>query len=132
MISEGRGTNSPFEVFGHPELQEADYSFTPESIPGTDSHPKLKGKLCHGKDLRYLRDIVDRQSGLNLSWLIYAYKNFPDKANFFIPFFEKLAGTARLRQQIIEGLSEEKIRSSWADDLASFKKIRHKYLIYPE
>ena len=132
VISEGRGTNSPFEVFGHPELQEADYSFTPESIPGTDSHPKLKGKLCHGKDLRYLRDIVDRQSGLNLSWLIYAYKNFPDKANFFITFFEKLAGTAHLRQQIIEGLSEEKIRSSWADDLASFKKIRHKYLIYPE
>ena len=132
VISEGRGTNSPFEVFGHPELQEADYSFTPQSMPGTDSHPKLKGKLCHGKDLRYLRDIVDRQSGLNLSWLIYAYKNFPDKANFFIPFFEKLAGTARLRQQIIEGLSEEKIRSSWADDLASFKKIRHKYLIYPE
>ena len=132
LISEGRGTNSPFEVFGHPELQEADYSFTPQSMPGTDSHPKLKGKLCHGKDLRYLRDIVDRQPGINLSWLIFAYKNFPDKANFFIPFFEKLAGTARLRHQIMEGLSEEKIRSSWADDLASFKKIRRKYLIYPE
>ncbi|MCK4853207.1 MAG: DUF1343 domain-containing protein [Bacteroidales bacterium] len=132
VISEGRGTNSPFEVFGHPELQEADYSFTPESIPGADSHPKLEGKLCHGKDLRYLRNIVDRQPGLNLSWLIYAYKNFPDKDNFFTPFFDKLAGTARLRHQIIEGLSEETIRTSWADDLASFKKIRRKYLIYPE
>jgi len=131
VISEGRGTNSPFEVFGHPELQAGDYSFTPESIPGADSHPKLIGKLCRGKDLRYLRDIVDRQPGLNLSWLIYAYENFPDKDNFFTPFFDKLAGTSHLRHQIIEGLSEEKIRTSWADDLASFNKIRSKYLIYP-
>jgi len=122
VISEGRGTNSPFEVFGHPELQAGDYSFTPESIPGADSHPKLIGKLCRGKDLRYLSKIVDRQPGLNLSWLIYAYNNFPDKDNFFTPFFDKLAGTARLRHQIIEGLSEEEIRTSWADDLASFKK----------
>jgi uncharacterized protein YbbC (DUF1343 family) len=132
VISEGRGTSSPFEVFGHPELQEADYSFTPQSIPGADSHPKLKGKLCHGKDLRYLRNIADRQPGLNLSWLIFAYKNFPDKDHFFTPFFDKLAGTARLRNQIIAGLSEEEIRTSWADDLASFQKIRCKYLIYPE
>ncbi len=57
VISEGRGTSSPFEVFGHPELKEGDYSFTPRSIPGADSHPKLEGKLCHGKDLRYLREI---------------------------------------------------------------------------
>lgn len=132
VISEGRGTNSPFEVFGHPELQAGDYSFTPESIPGADSHPKLIGKLCRGKDLRYHRGIADRQPGLNLSWLIYAFKNFPDKDNFFTPFFDKLAGTTRLRHQIIEGLSEKEIRSSWAYDLASFKKIRRKYLIYPE
>ena len=131
VISEGRGTNSPFEVFGHPELVAGDYSFTPESIIGTDSHPKLEGKLCHGKDLRYLREIVDRQAGINLSWLIFAYKNFPDKENFYTPFFEKLAGTANLRHQIIDGLSEEEIRTSWAEDLASFKKIRQKYLIYP-
>jgi len=132
VISEGRGTESPFEVFGHPDLPSGDYSFTPESIPGADSHPKLKGKLCHGKDLRYLRNTSDRQPGLNLSWLIFAYQNFPDKDHFFTPFFDKLAGTTRLRQQIIEGLSEEEIRMSWADDLASFNKIRSKYLIYPE
>ena len=132
VISEGRGTNSPFEVFGHPDLRAGDYSFTPKCIPGADSHPKLEGELCIGKDLRYLRDSDDRQPGLNLSWLIYAYQNYPDKENFFISFFEKLAGTSILRKQIIKGLSSEEIRTSWADDLASFQKIRRKYLIYPE
>ena len=132
VISEGRGTDTPFEVFGHPDLPAEEYSFTPESIPGADSHPKLKGKLCHGKDLRYLREKAERQQGLDLSWLINAYQNFPDQDNFFTPFFDKLAGTAQLRQQIMEGLSEEKIRRSWAADLASFNKIRRKYLIYPE
>lgn len=131
VISEGRGTDSPFEVFGHPDIDEGDYSFTPESRPGA-SHPKLEGKLCRGKDLRYLRDTLNPEPGLNLSWLIFAYRNFPDKENFFIPYFEKLAGTARLRQQIIDGLSEQEIRATWEDDLEAFMKIRRKYLIYPE
>ena len=113
-------------------MKEADYSFIPRSMPGTDSHPKHEGKLCYGKDLRHLHNESNRQPGFTLSWLIFAYKNFPDKANFFIPFFDKLAGTDRLRHQIMKGLSEEKIRSSWSDDLKTFKKIRHKYLIYPE
>ncbi len=131
VVSEGRGTDSPFEVFGHPDIDEWDYSFIPESRPGA-SHPKLEGKLCRGKDLRYLRDTLNPEPGLNLSWLIFAYRNFPDKENFFIPYFEKLAGTARLRQQIIDGLSEQEIRATWEDDLEAFMKIRRKYLIYPE
>ena len=132
VISEGRGTDSPFEVFGHPDLKEGDYSFTPESRPGAATHPKLEGKPCRGLDLRHLRDSTDRGAALNLSWLLFAYNNFPDKENFFIPYFENLAGTATLRQQIISGLSEEEIRAGWQEDLETFKKIRRKYLFYPE
>jgi uncharacterized protein YbbC (DUF1343 family) len=132
VISEGRGTDSPFEVFGHPDLMESEHSFIPLRIPGTDSHPKWQGKTCHGRDLRYLRDRDTRPATFNLSWLIWAYRNFPAKEFFFTPFFEKLAGTARLRQQIIEGRSEEEIRASWAKELKIFRKIRSKYLIYPD
>jgi len=132
VVSEGRGTDAPFEVFGHPDLEGVDFTFTPESRPGKSTNPKHKGKLCYGKDLRYLRDQANRAEGLNLSWLIFSYENFPDKDNFFIPYFEKLAGTALLRQQIIEGLSEDEIRATWKADLEAFKKIRQKYLIYPE
>jgi hypothetical protein len=132
VISEGRGTDSPFEVFGHPDLKGGDYSFTPESRPGAATHPKLEGILCRGRDLRYLRGKTARSPGLNLSWLLFAYHNFPDKEDFFIPYFERLAGTATLRQQIRDGFTEEEIRAGWQDDLEAFRKIRRKYLIYPE
>ncbi|MFC2115324.1 exo-beta-N-acetylmuramidase NamZ domain-containing protein [Bacteroidota bacterium] len=132
VISEGRGTDAPFEVFGHPSLMGGDYSFIPESRPGASTHPKLVGKLCRGRDLRYFRDTLDRDPCINLSWLIYAYENFPEKEKFFIPYFENLAGTSKLRQQIVDGLSETEIRASWEDDISAFRKIRQKYLMYPE
>ena len=50
----------------------------------------------------------------------------------FNPFFEKLAGTKQLRQQIIRGKSECEIRKSWQVKLDEFKLIRKKYLIYPD
>jgi len=132
VLSEGRGTDAPFEIFGHPDLEGMDYSFTPRSIPGKSIDPKFRDKECFGMDLRYLRKSSSRKSAINLSWIISAYLQFPDKENFFLPYFENLAGTAKLRQQIKEGLSEEEIRASWQDDLDDFRKVREKYLIYPE
>ncbi len=132
VISEGRGTEAPFEMFGHPDLEDREFSFTPRSMPGKAAHPKLEGKLCQGTDLRYLREKVHRQPALNLDWLINAYRDFPDREKFFLPYFENLAGTAKLRRQIIDGLSEEEIRASWQDDLEAFRAIRRKYLLYPE
>ena len=85
-----------------------------------------------GMDLRYLRNSKERDRRINLGWLLFAYKNFPDKEEFFIPYFEKLAGTAQLRQQIMDGMTEDEIWSSWTEGIASFKKIRKKYLLYPD
>jgi len=62
------------------------------------------------------------------------YNAFPEKASFFLEnnFFDKLAGTADLQQQIKEGLSEEAIRASWQADLTAYKKMRKKYLLYQD
>jgi uncharacterized protein YbbC (DUF1343 family) len=132
VISEGRGTNAPFEMFGHPDLVGMDFSFIPESKPGAATHPKLEGELCYGKDLRPMRSLDVRSRRINLSWLLEAYRLYPDKDNFFIPYFDNLAGTGKLRQQIIQGLPEEEIRDSWQQDLEAFNRIRRKYLLYPE
>ena len=132
VLSEGRGTDFPFEVFGHPLLENADFSFVPESIPGKSANPKWKGKTCMGMDLRYLRNSTERHQQINLGWLMSAYENYPEKAAFFTPYFEKLAGTASLRRQIMEGKTEDEIRSGWSDGLAAFKNIRKKYLLYPD
>jgi uncharacterized protein YbbC (DUF1343 family) len=132
VISEGRGTEFPFEAFGHPLLENAYFTFVPESIPGKSSNPKWKGETCKGMDLRYLRNSMERDCRINLSWLLFAYENYPEKSAFFIPYFEKLAGTAQLRQQIMAGMTADAIRSSWSDELEAFKKIRKKYLLYPD
>ncbi len=128
VITEGRGTPMPFEVYGHPEL-EAEFSFTPVSIPGVSGNPKFKDQLCYGEDLR---DFVPVQgwTRLHLQWLLEAYHSFPRKSEFFTPFFEKLAGTAELRKQIEAGWSESKIRKSWQKELEEYKQLREKYLIY--
>lgn len=128
VISEGRGTLTPFEVFGHPELP-GDFSYTPVSIDGMSKYPKLVGEECFGKDLRAFEP-EDGWNRLYLHWLIEAYNNFPDQEAFFIPFFEKLAGTNALRQQIIAGKTEAEIRESWQPGLSAFKAKRSKYLLY--
>ena len=62
------------------------------------------------------------------------YSNDPKKDKFFVSpnFFDKLAGTTKLRKQIEEGVSEEEIRASWQADLEKYKVIRKKYLLYPD
>jgi uncharacterized protein YbbC (DUF1343 family) len=129
VISEGRGTQAPFELFGHPDL-EGDFSFTPVSIPGMSRYPKLEGKRCFGKDLReYVPP--DGWNRIHLNWLLEAYAAYPRKDEFFTSYFETLAGTAGLRKQIEDGWDESRIRESWKSDLEEFKLKREPYLIYP-
>lgn len=128
-FSIGRGTNKPFEQWGHPDLKgKAPDSFRPESIIGA-RNPPFEGKTCYGVDMSG-NDVGPYE--FRLKWLIEAYEWFPDKDKFFINFFEKLAGTANLRKQIQQGMSEAAIRKSWEPDLGDFKKIRKKYLLYPD
>jgi uncharacterized protein YbbC (DUF1343 family) len=68
----------------------------------------------------------------NLQPLIDMYHRAPQKDKFFIPFFEKLAGTGELRKQIAAGMSEEAIRATWANDLSVYKAMRKKYLLYAD
>lgn len=129
VVSVGRGTAMPFQCFGYPDFA-GDFKFTPMSIPGKAKEPPFMGRECTGSDLRRFFK-SSRPDKLELDWLIAAYKKYPVKSEFFNPFFEKLAGTDRLRTQIEQGWSAVKIRESWHDEIAEFNKIRSKYLLYP-
>lgn len=124
-VSVGRGTDFPFQAYGAPYLKGA-FSFTPHPNRGADK-PKCQDVLCHGRDLRTYPLPLQ---GLKLSWLIQAYRQAPDKAHFFRPFFTKLAGTRRLEEDIKNGLSETQIKAHWQAALNAFKKVRAQYLIY--
>ena len=131
-ISIGRGTDKPFQQIGYPQFRDTSYSFNPMSIEGVSKHPKFENEKCYGLDLssKY-SSITKKPKQIDLSYLIHFYESYPNKANFFNPFFEKLAGTSNLRKQIEAGWSETKIRESWQAELNSFKEMRIKYLLYP-
>ena len=133
VISAGRGTNKPFQLYGAPGYRVKKFSFVPKSRPGA-RYPKFKGRRCYGVDLSRT-DIKKHRVNqkLNLGYLRDAYANTPNKKGFFLKnrFIDKLAGSDQLRRQIRSGVSEKMIRKSWEKDLEKFKKIRKKYLLYP-
>ena len=124
-VSVGRGTDKPFQHFGSPFLKFYSYAFIPKSGPGS-KFPKHENKTCTGKNLENYPYL----SSINLNWLIESFKQTSNKEDFFNNFFDKLAGTDKLRTQIISGLGEKEIRSSWEPGLKEFKKTRDKYLLY--
>lgn len=124
-VSVGRGTDKPFQHFGSPFLKFYSYAFQPKSGPGS-KYPKHENKTCVGKNLENYPYL----SSINLNWLIESYNQTNNKEDFFNSFFDKLAGTDKLRTQIISGLNEKEIRSSWKTGLKEFKKTRIKYLLY--
>ena len=118
------------------------YSVLLPVVQQEPTDPKLKDQKCYGWNI-YGTDSNGTITELQLKWLLLAYKLFPDKEKFFIHpkkfnpnpqdfYFNKLAGNSELMQQIIEEKSEAEIRASWQPKLEEFKKIRKKYLLYPD
>jgi uncharacterized protein YbbC (DUF1343 family) len=142
VLSEGRGTNKQFQVFGHPLLPKNLYSFIPNPNEGA-KNSKLYGQRCYGWDLSGTPEEVLKKTGnqVQLKWLIQAFKLFPQKDSFFIipksgdmekSSITRLSGNNDLWQQVKRGISEEEIRKSWEPALSDFKKIRKKYLLYED
>lgn len=131
-ISVGRGTTVPFTVIGHPDFKGGNYSFTPVPIKGVSENPPHKSVECHGYNLKENAVEIWKEGGLRLEWLIEMYKALGNKPGFFTGSFDKLAGSDELRIQIQSGMSEQKIRESWEPGLKEFKKMRRKYLLYPD
>lgn len=131
-VSIGRGTLFPFQVYGSPDASLGSFAFTPESIPGMSNHPKHEGLTCYGQNLTgFAENYAQNDPQINLVWLLSTYQMSSDKENFFINYFNTLAGSDKLKKQIIMGWTADQIRESWQPDLEKFKEMRKRYLIYP-
>lgn len=131
VVSLGRGTEAPFEMYGHPEIKGRDFSFTPEPNAGS-AEPPHSGKLCYGVDLREVANEDIWREGVNLEYVIDAYHDLNMGDKFFTQMFEKLIGVGYVREMIMAGASAEEIEARWAEDVAKFKEQRRKYLLYRE
>lgn len=129
-VSVGRGTDFPFQTMGAPWMPDMRFQFTPKSRPEAP-RPKWKDEVCNGVDLRsFGTHFLPGYSGIYWYWLIEAYDACPEKDKFFSSFFDRLAGTNKIRLAIEGGASAEDIVALYQDDLKEFKKMRRKYLLY--
>lgn len=128
-VSIGRGTDFPFQVVGYPDSSFGDFTFTPDVRPGMAAHVEQQGKLCYGIDLR---ELDPSKATFTLKYVLDAYSKIPNKFFTRADFFDKLAGTDKLREQIIAGMTEEQIRDSWKEELTEYKAMRKKYLLYED
>ena len=135
VMSEGRGTDKPFEIFGHPSLPKNLFSFTPKPNAGAKSS-KCFYQQCYGFNLSGTNEEVLKKTDgkIQLKYFMEAYKLFPGKDSFFLKtnYINKLAGNDIFMQQIKKGVSEKEIRKSWEPALTAFKAIRKKYLLYED
>ena len=131
VCSLGRGTDAPFQIYGHPDYEGGEFEFTPRSVAGA-KNPPLKDQKCHGVDLRGLDDEQIIASGFNLEYVIDAYRNLDMGEKFFTRMFLLLTGVDYIKQMIIEGKSADEIRKVWQKDVEEFKLLRRKYLLYEE
>ncbi len=133
-ISLGRGTETPFQLYGSPllPLEKFKFKFTPISRPGAKTPPCMN-QACNGENLTTISESELQQfSGINLSYLYKAYQAYPEQDKFFSNFFNTLDGGNKLQNQLKDGLSEDEIKKSWNADLVAFKKTRKHYLLYED
>lgn len=145
-ISEGRGTEKPFEYFGAPwvnsELVTADLNilnlegvvfeavtFTPtEKISAYP--PKFFNKLCSGVYIKVTDKNKFDAVKCGISILVSLYKNCPEFRFNKDNFIDKLAGTDRLRKMIIQNASADEIVNSYTAELETFRNLRSRFLLY--
>ena len=131
-VSLGRGTATPFQMYGHPNMTGYKFSFTPRSVEGAKNPPQLDQK-CYGVDLRVKpSDDEVIAGGINLEYVIDAYNNLHLDDHFFRSFFELLMGTDYVRRMIKQGATAAEIKAMWANDIIFFKEQRKPYLLYEE
>jgi uncharacterized protein YbbC (DUF1343 family) len=135
VFSEGRGTDYPFQMYGHPAMPKNLYSFTPKPNAGAKSskcfYQKCYGWFIDGTNEEVLKKVGNK---IQLKYFIDAYNLFPGKDSFFLKtnFIDKLAGTDSFQKQIKSKKTEAEIRKSWQPGLTVFKAMRKKYLLYPD
>ena len=139
LVTEGRGTPWPFEIYGSPWLKGVEgyeFSFVPESMPGATS-PSFQGEECFGRSLREIPLEEIWEGKIDLEHLVEAYhaiRRVSPEADFFGErlWIDKLMGTDEVRHRIEAGESADQIRASWQEEVAAYREARKPYLLYED
>jgi uncharacterized protein YbbC (DUF1343 family) len=146
-VSEGRGTDTPFEVVGASWLDNAAMvkllegvglrgvrfeavTFTPEQKPYHGRPPKLVGERLNGVRMH----ITDRNAfepyrvGVAMLWAVH--RLHPDRLVWNDAVLDRLAATGRLKGMIEAGASPRQIFAAWGPEVAAFRARSARYQLY--
>jgi len=145
-VSEGRGTEKPFEYFGAPWVDDKVLSdelnaiglsgveFVPLTFTPSEKissyPPKYFNQYCNGIYIKVTDKNNFEPVKCGVAILVSFYKLFKQFKFDNKNFIDKLAGTDKLRKMVMSGKSYEEIINSWKDDLKNFIELRKKYLLY--
>lgn len=150
--SEGRGTHHPFKLLGAPwanaealagtlnarglpGVRFEPAQFTPRSIEGMSSQPKLEGEPLEG--IRYLIEDAEAfrpvEAGIHVLHAFYQAAQRSSREDFISrpEWLAKLAGTERLGEMLRAGAAPEAIIAAWQEEVETFERQRAPYLLYP-
>ncbi len=145
-ISEGRGTDKPFEYFGAPWVSSAvlaselktygleGVTFEPAVFTPSEKisayPPKFFNKECNGIYINVTSRSTFRPVKCGIAILIALKKHCPEFKFNKDNFIDKLAGTDKLRKMVNSGSSLEEIESALSEGLTAFNTVRSEYLLY--
>jgi len=146
-VSEGRGTERPFEMIGAPWIDGnilaktlntaklpgvtfKPVNFTPVEIPGIASNPKYKGKQCGGVQINVTNRKTFEAVKTGLTVVHGIYSLYIDSLEFRDRGFDRLAGTPAVREMIQRRKSVREIEQTWSLKLKQFIQQRKKALLY--
>jgi uncharacterized protein YbbC (DUF1343 family) len=140
-LSEGRGTTKPFEMFGAPWIDGFVLAkkLNELNLPGvkfrevyfTPTFSKFSGTNCGGCQLHVIDRDAYQPVATTLAILSVVKQTYGDKLEFHNGYFDKVMGTATVREALERGEPVEKIVAGFQPGLAAFAKLRAPFLIYP-
>ena len=151
QVNEGRGTPTPFSLFGAPWLDAqrlvdrlnasglpgvrfAPADYTPRSLPGVAAHPRFAGRRLAGVGIAATdaARIEPVETGIHILAALFAEARAKGIAEPIAnpAMFQALAGTKRLHAMLANGRSSAEIAAAWQAEVARFRAQRAGYLLY--
>lgn len=141
-VSEGRGTDRPFEIIGAPFIDGAllASNLNQLGLPGirftafsfTPTSSKFKGEQCHGVRLEVTSQGAFKPVLTGIHIIRVIQRLWPGELRFRSSFLAQLLGVSGLEVQLSQGVHPDTIRSSWASALEDFRSRSSVYHLYGE
>lgn len=146
-VSEGRGTEQPFELIGAPWADGVGIAswlsglglpgvrfhpatFTP-GLPGTSLEVKWKGDACRGVRIEVTDPGAFRAVVTGVAVVSAFRRLHADEFRWRGPHFDRLAGVSWLREGIEEGEDPLRLEERWQAETTAWRENAARYWLYP-